>query len=47
MQKIQVIEYVADMAEQLATLAKDHLPSVAKVLEIAADLARDALERWR
>lgn len=43
MQKRELIEYVADMAAQLAALAREHLPTVAKVLEIAAELARDAL----
>jgi hypothetical protein len=47
MPKQDLIEYVADMADQLADLAREHLPAVAKVLEIAAEMARDALERTR
>lgn len=43
MQKRELIEYVADIATQLAALVRDHLPTVAKILEIAAELARDAL----
>ncbi|MGE0530856.1 MAG: hypothetical protein AB7G40_12005 [Hyphomonadaceae bacterium] len=43
MPKEDVLQYVAEMAAQLAALAREHLPTVAKVLEIAAELARDAL----
>ena len=47
MPKEDIIEYVADMADQLANLVREHLPAVAKVLEIAAEMARDALERLK
>ncbi|MEZ5959258.1 MAG: hypothetical protein R3C30_02370 [Hyphomonadaceae bacterium] len=43
MQETELIEYVADMAAQLAALAREHLPVVAKVLELAAELAREHL----
>lgn len=43
MPKHELLEYVADMATQLAALAREQLPTVAKVLEIAAEIARDAL----
>ncbi len=42
--KRQILEYVADMAQQLADLCREHYPAVAKVLEIAAEFARDKLE---
>jgi hypothetical protein len=47
MQRIELIQYVADMAEQLAVLARDVLPIVARLLETAAELARDALQKSR
>ena len=42
--KRQILEYVADMAQQLADLCREHSPPVAKVLEIAAEFARGKLE---
>lgn len=47
MQKRELIEYLADMATQLAALAREQLPAVATILEIAAELARDALGATR
>jgi hypothetical protein len=47
MTKNEVAQYVADMAWQLADLCRAYLPIVARVLEVAADLARDALQRTR
>lgn len=41
------IAYVADMAAQLAVLCRDRLPIVARLLDVAADLAREALNRSR
>lgn len=43
MPKQDLLEYVADMTAQLAALARGQAPAIAKVLEIAAELARDAL----
>ena len=41
------IAYIADMATQLAALCRDRLPLVARLLDVAADLAREALGRRR
>jgi hypothetical protein len=42
MQKEEAISYVADMAQQLADLVREHLPTVAKLLETVAEFAREA-----
>lgn len=47
MPKPELIEYVADMAGQLANLAREHLPTVAKLLELAAEIARASLGQVR
>lgn len=40
MTKEETVSYVADMAQQLADLVREHVPIVAKLLDIAAALAR-------
>jgi hypothetical protein len=47
MTKKETAAYVADMAQQLADLARVHLPTVAKLLAIAADLAREIRQKGR
>lgn len=47
MPKQDVIEYVADMASQLANLGREYLPLLARVLDLAAEMAREALQRAR
>lgn len=45
--KQQKLDYVADMAEQLATLCKDDHPPTAALLRAAAKSARDHYEKRR
>lgn len=45
--KEEVIDYVADMAEQLAVLSEEHIPPVAVMLRNAAKLAEGAMPQNR
>jgi hypothetical protein len=47
MQRLEIIQYVADTAEQMAQIVRDILPLVALLLETAAELARDAIQKIR
>ena len=40
-EKQDLIQYVADMTQQLADLCREHFPVVARVLDVAAEFARD------
>jgi hypothetical protein len=37
-----IIQYVADMTRQLAELCRQHYPGVARILDFAAEFAREA-----
>ena len=43
MERDDVLEYVADLSQQLATMVREHSPAAAAALELAAELARDRL----
>lgn len=43
MTRKDLIEYVSDMAAQLAALCRDTMPVVARLMDIASDLAREHL----
>ena len=47
MTKTDLTAYIADMAQQLADLARLHMPTVARILDAAAELARDAIQKGR
>lgn len=41
--KADLFEYIADMAQQMADLCREHAPTLAICLELAAQLARERI----